>query len=132
MLDDADTFVNQATLKKFRHVSIFSWQKLIATLDDRQLHAESAECLREFATDRAAAEHDHALRLFVQLVENGFVREIWNVVDAFDFRNHCATAGSDDEILGAKLLSIHFHFVRGYESRFAAEDLYAERLQSLL
>src|SRR6266487_4012261 len=63
MLDDADTFVNQATLKKFRHVSIFSWQKLIATLDDRQLHAESAECLREFATDRAAAEHDHALRL---------------------------------------------------------------------
>src|SRR5437763_1759516 len=53
MLDDADTFVNQMTLKKFRHVSIFSWQKLVTTLDDRQLHAESAECLREFATDRA-------------------------------------------------------------------------------
>src|SRR5438034_8205770 len=106
MLDDADTFVNQATLKKFRHISIFSWQKPVATLDDRQLHAESAECLRKFATDRAAAEHDHALRLFVQLVENGFVREIWNVVNAFDLRNHCATAGCDDEILGAKSLTL--------------------------
>src|SRR5947199_9941718 len=125
MLDDADTFVNQATLKKFRHVSIFSWQKLVATLDDRQLHAESAECLRELATDRSAAEHDHAFRLFVQLIENGFIREIWNVVNAFDFRNHGAAAGCDDEILGAKLLPIHFHFVRGYESRFAAGDIHA-------
>src|SRR5438034_10064644 len=97
MLDDADTFVNQATLKKFRHVSIFSWQKLVATLDDRQLHAESAECLREFATDRAAAEHDHARRPFVQLGENAFVREIWNVLNAFDFRNRGATAGRHDE-----------------------------------
>ena len=25
----------------------------------------------------------------------------------------------------AKLLTIHFHFVRRYESRFAAEDIYA-------
>src|SRR5216110_2619830 len=124
MLNDADTFVNQTTLKKFRHVSIFSWQKLVATLDDRQLHAESAECLREFASDRAAAEHDHALRLFVQLVENGFVREIWNLVNAFDFRYRGATAGSDDETLGAKLSPIHFHFVRRYESRFAAEDIH--------
>src|SRR5438093_12317423 len=103
MLYDADTFVNQAMLKKFRHVWIFSGQKLVATLDDRQLHAESAECLREFATDRDAAEHDHALRLFVQLVENGFVREIWNVVDDFDLRYEGANDGSDTEILGAKL-----------------------------
>src|SRR2546425_10079933 len=125
ILDDADTFVNQATLKKFRHISIFSWQKLVAALDDRQLHAEAAECLREFASDRAAAEHDHALRPFVQLVENGFVREIWNVVDAFDLRNEGATAGCDDEILRAKLLIIHFHFVRRYESCFAAEDIHA-------
>src|SRR5438477_4320128 len=106
MLDDADTFVNQATLKKFRHVSIFSWQKLVATLDDRQLHAESAECLRELATDRSAAEHDHTFRLFVQLIENGFVREIWNVVNAFDFRNHGAAAGSDDEIFRAQSLTL--------------------------
>src|SRR5882724_12214017 len=125
ILDDADTFVNQATLKKFRHISIFPGQKLVAPLDDRQLHAEPAECLREFATDRAAAEHDHALRLLVQLVENGFVREIWNVVDAFDLRNDGATAGCDDEILGAKLLTVHFHFARGYESRFAPEDIHA-------
>src|SRR5438046_8664641 len=116
MLDDANTFVNQATLKKFRHVSIFSWQKLVTALDDRQLHAESAECLREFATDRAAAEHDHALRLCVQLVENGFAREIWNVVDAFDLRYEGATAGSDDEILGAMLLSIRFQFAPRYDS----------------
>src|SRR5947207_13975082 len=113
MLDDADTFVNQTTLKKFRHVSIFSWQKLVATLVDRQLHAESAECLREFATDRAAAQHDHALRLFVQLVENGFVREIWHVVNAFDLRHRGASAGCDDEILRAKLLPIPCPFVRG-------------------
>src|SRR5207253_2915783 len=106
MFDDTDTFVNQATLNKFRHVSIFSWQKLVATLDDRQLHVESAECLREFATDRAAAEHDHTLRLFVQLVENGFVREIWNVVNTFDLRYEGATAGCDDEILGAQSLTL--------------------------
>jgi hypothetical protein len=54
ILDHPDTFVNQATLKKFSHISIFSWQKLIATLDDRHLHAKAAERLREFATDRSA------------------------------------------------------------------------------
>ena len=76
ILDDADTFVNQAALKKFRHISIFSWQKLIATLDDRHLHTKAPECLREFASDRAAAEHDHAFGFSFQLIENRFISEI--------------------------------------------------------
>src|SRR2546430_17171291 len=106
ILDDAYTFVDQATLKKLCHISIFSWQKLIATLDDRHLHTEAPERLREFASDRAAAEHDHAFGFGFQLIEDRFVGEIGDVIDAFDFRNHRTASCSDDEIFRAQSLTL--------------------------
>src|SRR5881394_3539495 len=98
ILDDAYSFVNQATLKKFCHISIFSWQKLIATLEDHHLHTKAPECLREFAANRPTAEHDHALGFLFQLVENSLVGEIGNLIDAFDFRNCRAASGGDDKM----------------------------------
>src|SRR6266496_2421335 len=111
-LDDAYTFVNQATLKKFCHISIVSWQKLIATLDDRHLHIKAPECLRKFAANRTAAKHDHTFGLFLQLIENRLVGEIGNLIDTFDFRDDRAAAGSDHKISCTKSLPSHFHFVR--------------------
>ena len=99
-------------LKKFCYISIFSWQKLIATLDDRHLHTKPLECLREFAANGAAAKHDQAFRFFLQLVEDCFVREIRNRVDAFHFWNRCAASRSDDKIFRVQFLTIYFDFVR--------------------
>jgi hypothetical protein len=65
IFNDTHTLVNQAELKKFRGISIFSWQKLIAALDNRYLRAKTAKCLREFATDRPAAEHNHVFSFFL-------------------------------------------------------------------
>src|SRR6266571_5049531 len=125
ILDDAYTFVDQATLKKFCHISIFSWQQLIATLDDRHLHTNAPECLREFASDRAAAKHDHAFRLSFKLIENRFVGEIRNLIDSFDFRNHRTASCSDHEILRAQLLPVYFYFTRREETCFAAENIHS-------
>src|SRR2546427_12896562 len=119
ILDDAYTFVDQATLKKLCHISIFPWQKLIATLDDRQLHTEPPECLREFASDRAAAEHIHAFRFNFYVIENRLICEIGNLIDAFDFRDDWSAAGSNHEIFRAQFLAVYFHFMRRNESRFA-------------
>src|SRR6266404_536081 len=119
ILDDAYTVVNQATLKKFSHISIFSWQQLIATLDDRHLHTKATERLREFATDRSATKNNHVFRLFFQLIENRFVGEIGNLIDPFDLRDDGPATGRDHKISCAQLLPIDFDFVWRNESRFA-------------
>src|SRR5437762_1753392 len=113
-------------LKKFCYISIFSWQKLIATLDDRHLHTKAPECLREFAADRTAAKHNHAFRLLFKLIENRLICEIGNLIDAFDFRDDWSAAGRDYEIFRAQSLAVYFHFMRRNESRFAAKNIDAE------
>src|SRR6266511_3856204 len=95
ILDDAYPFVNQATLKKFCHISIVSWQKLIATLDDCHLHIKAPECLRKFAANRTAAKHDHTFGLFLQLIENRLVGEIGILIHASDFRDERSAAARD-------------------------------------
>src|SRR5207248_11072583 len=59
------------------------------------LHTKAPERLREFATDRTATEHNHAFGFFLQLIENGFVSKIGNLIDAFDSRDRRAAAGGD-------------------------------------
>jgi hypothetical protein len=64
ILNDAHTLVGQSALKKLSHISIFSWQKLLAALDNGYLRAKTAKCLSEFATDRPASQNNHAFRFF--------------------------------------------------------------------
>src|SRR4030095_2913071 len=132
ILDDAHTFTSQPALKKFRYISIFPWQKLIATLHDRNLDPKATECLREFTADRSTPEHDHVFQLSFHLVENRFVCEIGNRVDALDSWN-CRTAScSDHKILRAKSLTINFDFIRRNEPRFAVKNIHTQRFESLL
>src|SRR5438876_321925 len=87
-------------LHELPNIDIFRGQNLRHVLDDGDLHPEPAERLPELASDWPPAKHDHALRFFFQFVENRFVSEIADLTDAFDLRNHGATAGGDDKISG--------------------------------
>src|SRR5438876_1770337 len=87
VLDYTHAFVDQSPLEEFRHISIFSWQKLVAALDHRHPHPKPAQRLPELATNRPAAKHNHGLRFFLQLVKNGLVREITDLFNPFDFWN---------------------------------------------
>src|SRR5215472_6706212 len=119
------SFGSKTRPHELRHVAIFPWKQFGTALHDADLHPQSRQGLSELATDRSAPEHDHAFRSFFELIENCFVGEIANFVDALDFRNDRAAAGRDHKIFGAELLAIHLNLVRRKESRLAAKDVHA-------
>src|SRR5262249_37016149 len=129
---NANAFGAETFLHELRNIDIFPWQYVFAALDDVDLNAEPAQRLAELTTDRAAAQHDHALRFFLQLIENGFVCEIRDFLYAVDFRNCRVGAGGDHEISCAQFLSVHFDFGWRNKPRFSAKNIYAERLEAFL
>src|SRR5207245_8371910 len=129
---DVDSVAFEASHHELRNIDIFHRQNLSGRLQNSNLYAESLKRLPKLATDRTATEHDHAFRLFIQFIENCFVREVRDAINAFNFRNRGAAAGGEYEISGAKLLTIHFNFVWRDESRFATKDVHAQRLEPFL
>ena len=129
---DVDSVALEASHYELRNIDIFHRQNLSGRLQNRNLYTESLKRLPKLATDWAAAEHDHAFRLFIQLVENCFVREIRDAIDAFDFWNRGAAAGGEYEISGTQLLTIDFDFVRRNKSRFTSKNINAQRFEAFL
>src|SRR5260370_26613017 len=114
------------------NIEIFPRQQSFAALHNVDLDSEPVESLAQLAADRPTAEHNHALRFLLQLVKNGFISEIGNLIDAFDFRNSSTPAGRFYEISRAKFLSINFDFTRRKKMSFAPKNVYPERLEAFL
>ena len=77
----------------------------------------------EFATDRAATEHNNAFGFSLELIENRFVREIRHRLDAFDFWNGGAASGGDYKMFRVDLLSIDFDFTRRKKPYFVSKNI---------
>src|SRR6202043_4296287 len=58
-----DPFGFEALLHERRNIDIFRRKNLLAIFDDGDLDTEPTQRLPKLATDRPAAEHEHALRL---------------------------------------------------------------------
>src|SRR5438105_1026863 len=72
---------------ELRNVGVFLRQQTSGALYENDLHAKPGEGLRQFAADRSAAEDEHAGRAAVEFVEDGFVGEKRNVIEAVDLRD---------------------------------------------
>ncbi len=101
-------------------------------LNKRDLRAKARKCLGQLATNRPATEHKKALRLFAKLVEDRFIREKADPIEATDWWNGGACAGGDDEIFRAQFHLSDLHFPRREETRAAAKNVNTERFKTFL
>ena len=90
--------------------------------------AEAAECLREFAAERAATDDQHPLRQLGD-AEDGFVGVVGNAIEAGDVGDVGFRTGRDQGLAEPQRRAVDFQLVRGGETGMAEKQVDAGFLQ---
>src|SRR5580704_10388429 len=105
---DVDSVASQRFGKNLRRVALFVAEEHRIVLHDVNLRTQPAEGLRQFATERSAAENKQAPRTFVQ-IENIFIRQVSRGGNSRDRRNFRPGTASDKSALKVQKLALDFN-----------------------
>jgi len=97
--EDAERLVKEHLAQDGRGVRVGQPERTIATLQDRHLRSKAGERLCELDADRPAAEDEQSTGEPL-LLPDGFVGPMWSLGQPRDARIGCASAGTQQDVLG--------------------------------
>jgi hypothetical protein len=116
---DRDAFVFEDRQDGGRDVLVLAAGQARALLDDGDVRAETAEHLREFERDVAAADDDQMARQDLEIHHRG-IGQVVDVVDTGQIRHGSPAAGVEEDLSGGQKVVADAHCIGGFEARMAA------------